>query len=171
MSEQSKELAAVAENALIEWSGQGIKHIATPAGNATLLPGAVTPVATAVWAIARPWLESLIVKSLDAVSEVDKKHGRIVEHFLKAETVEVPEKKGPGGKVIEDAHNETKIVIAKDLGDLSDSDARAIIGKIVDPAILEGYLASEALDGKGLKDAIERRIKAIAEKGAGKGKK
>ena len=157
------------ENVLIEWTGIGAKHIATEHGNAFLIPKAVTPVPVAVWETARPWVANLIIPNASAVSEADLNHGRFIEHHVKSETVVVPEKKGPGGKVTEPGSTTSKITDAKDLADLPDSEARLLIGKIVDPRILQGYLESESLDDKpALKGAIERQIKEVESKGAGK---
>lgn len=153
------------ENALIEWTGLGIKHIATPEGNAICLPGAITPVPTAIWALSRDWFKDLIVTSTAGIDKKDLDHGRFIEHHVKVSVEEIPEKKGPGGKVVKEASTGT-VVEAKDLADLEDSEARKIIDKIVDPLILEGYLANDALDSKAsLKGAIERRLKVVEEKG------
>lgn len=158
------------ENALIEWTGIGIKHIATPEGNATCFPGSVTPVPKVIWATCREWFKDLIVPSRGSVDQKALDHGRFIEHHLKVEVVEVPEKKGPGGKVVEEATTEIRIGV-KDLADLEDSEARQIIEKIVDPAVLTGYLESEVLDSKAsLKGAIERRLKVVEEKGSKGGK-
>jgi hypothetical protein len=173
MSEATtKENETLAENVLLEWTGIGAKHIATEAGNAFLIPGAVTPVPVAIWAIARPWNLPLIITDKNTVSEEHLKHGRLLEHYVKAETSEVPEKRGPGGKVTEEARVVTKITGAKDLQDLPDSEARKLLDKIVDIAVLQGYLDNPELDAfPGLKGAIERRITTVEEKGKGKGKK
>lgn len=170
MSETAE--ATIPENVLIEWTGIGAKHIATPDGNAFLIPKAVTPIPTAIWATARPWVQGLIIESKDKASEAQLNDGRFIEHHVKIKTTEIPEKKGPGGKVIEDARVSVEIVEAKDLADLPDSEARALISKIVDPLILQGYLDSPSLDSfPGLKGAIERQIKDVETKGKGKGKK
>ena len=167
MSEETK--SELPENVLIEWTGIGAKHIATEAGNVFLIPKAVTPVPVAVWSIARPWVESLIVKDTRALPDAELNEGRFVEHHVKAETTVIPEKKGPGGKIVESAVTTVQITEAKDLGDLPDSEARALVAKIVDPLLLQGYLDSPALDDKpGLKGAIERRITEIETKGTKK---
>ena len=153
------------ENALIEWTGVGAKHLATDKGNAFCIPKAITPVPVEVWAIARAWYKDLIVLSKNDVSKEDLDYGRFIEHHIKATTVEVPEKKGPGGKVLEEASTET-VLEAKDLADLEESQARKIIDMIVDPAILTAYLDNPDLDSKAsLKGAIERRLKVVEEKG------
>lgn len=157
------------ENVLIEWTGLGAKHIATEHGNAFLIPQAVTPIPVAVWATARPWVSGLIIESASKVSEAQLKEGRFIEHHVKSETVVVADKKGPGGKITEPGSTAVQITDAKDLADLPDSEARLLIGKIVDPRILQGYLESESLDDKpALKGAIERQIKEVESKGAGK---
>lgn len=156
------------ENALIEWTGLGAKHLATEHGNAFCIPKAITPIPLAIWNTARPWVKDLIVTSKGAVEQVDLDHGRFIEHHLKVEVVEVPEKKGPGGKVLEEATTETRIE-AKDLADLEDSEARKMIALIVDPEILKGYLENPDLDSKAsLKGAIERRLKEVEDKGTRK---
>ena len=161
----------MADNALIEWTGLGAKHIATQEGNAFFIPGAITPVPVAVWQIARPWVKDLIVEDARSLEQKDKDNGRFVEHFVSVEAVEIPEKKGGGGKIVEEARTEYS-VSAKDLSDLKDSEARAVIAKIVDIAVLESYLTSEALDAfPALKGAIERQIKDVNEKGTPKGSK
>lgn len=158
------------ENALIEWTGVGAKHIATEHGNAFCIPKSITPIPSEIWSVARGWYSDLIVTSAASVDQKDLDHGRFIEHHLKAKVVEVPEKKGPGGKVVEEAHTETVLEV-KDLADLEDSEARKIIDKIVDPAILTAYLENPELDSKAsLKGAIERRLKVVEEKGSKGGK-
>lgn len=153
------------ENVLIEWTGLGAKHIATEKGNAFCIPKAITPIPVEIWSLARNWHKDLIVTNPALVEQVALDHGRFVEHHVKVSTVEVPEKKGPGGKVVEEATTET-VLDAKDLADLEESEARTVIGKIVDPAILQGYLENPELDSKtSLKGAIERRLKVVEEKG------
>lgn len=169
MSEVSEK--TLPENVLIEWTGIGAKHIATEHGNAFLIPKAVTPIPVAVWATARPWVANLIISSTSAAMEAELNEGRLIEHHVKSETVVVAEKKGPGGKVVEPGSTTVQITDAKDLADLPDSEARALISKIVDPLILEAYLDSPSLDDKpGLKGAIERQIKDVDVKGNGKKK-
>jgi hypothetical protein len=53
--------------------------------------------------------------------------------------------------------------------DLPDSEARAILEKIVDPSVLETYLTSPELDDKpALKGAVDRRLSEVKEKGSKK---
>lgn len=156
---------------LLEWTGAGSKHIATELGNAFLITRSITRVPSDIWAIARPWNEDLIVPATQILSDKEKELGRIIEHGVKVEVENVPESKGPGGKVLSPARKVSKIVEAKDLKDLPDSEARAILSKIVDPAVLNGYLEDPSLDDKqALKGAIERRLKEVEEKGSKKGK-
>ena len=164
ITEAVKTAAASAANALIEWTGKGIKHIATEAGNAILYPGAITPVPKEIWGIARGWVAHLIVESAFGTEQKHLDEGRFIEHFVKVSTEEIPEKKGPGGKVVEEARTET-VVEAKDLADLPESEAKKIIAKIVDLEILKAYSESPSLDGKtAITGAIERQIKAVEEK-------
>lgn len=167
------EEAKLAESVLLEWTGIGAKHIATALGNAFMIPKSVTPVPVAVWELARPWIVAagLLVPSKDGVSQEALDHGRIIEHGVKVEVIATPAKKGPGGKILEDATNVTTITAAKDLMDLPDSEARALISKIFDPLLLKSYLESPAMDAfPGLKGAIERQLKSVEAGGKKKGK-
>ena len=164
ITEAVKTAASNAANALIEWTGTGIKHIATGAGNAILYPKAITPVPKEIWEIARDWVSHLIVESVVGVDPKHIEDGRIVEHFVKVTKEEIPEKKGPGGKVVEEARTAT-VVEATDISKLKDSEAKKIIEKIVDLEILAAYAESPALDDRpALKGAIERQIKEVEEK-------
>lgn len=154
---------------LLEWTGLGAKHLATDAGNAFLIPRSITRVATPIWEIARPWHTDLIVPAGEILSDKDKELGRIIEHSVTVAVENVPERKGPGGTVTAPARRSTKVTAAKDLKDLSDSEARTLLTKIVDPVTLEGYLKDPELDGlPSLKGAIERRLKEVQEKGSKK---
>lgn len=162
----------LASHVHIEWTGIGAKHINTEEGSAFLIPKSVTPVHPAVWEIARPWLVGLIIKDPRACTEAELNDGRLIEHGFTVDTVVVPPKKGPGGKILEEGTSSTKITSAKDLQDMEDSVARALIAKIFDIAILQEYLTSSVLDASpGLKGAIERRIVEIEKKGAKKAAK
>lgn len=156
----------------VEWTGIGAKHIQTEAGSAFMIPKSVTPVRTEVWEIARPWVASLIITDTKSVTEAQLSEGRFLEHGITVEVVSTPAKKGPGGKIVEEGSTSTKITSAKDLMDMADSEARAIISKIFDIRILQEYLESPDMDAfAGLKGAIERRIVEIEKKGAKKGSK
>lgn len=155
----------MSDNALIEWTGIGATHIATPEGNAFCIPKAITPIPVAIWTIAREWNKHLIIASESEATKEQLDHGRFIEHHAEVTTETVDAKKGPGGKIIEEAST-TTVIEAKDLADLAETEARKVIGKIVDPQILQGYLDNPALDAlPGLKGAIERRLKVIEEKG------
>lgn len=169
MAETTETEITVSPFVLLEWTGLGGKHIATEIGNAFLIPRAVTPVAREIWEIAREWHTDLIVPASQILSDTEKNLGRIIEHAVKIATENIPEAKGPGGKVITPARKVSKIVEAKDLKDLPDSEARALLAKIVDVAVLQAYLDSSELDAfAALKGAIERRIKEVEEKGTKK---
>jgi hypothetical protein len=155
-AESAKAAEIQATHALIEWTGDGIKHFTDGVTSAFCIPGAITPVPVELWTTVRDWVKDLIVEDVKSIDEATKKQGRFVEHHV---TV----KKGPGGRVAS--------VSAKDLVNLSDSEARAMVAKMVDPALLNAYLDSEDLDGRDVvKGAIERRIKEVEAKGS-KGKK
>lgn len=171
MAETNETETAPSPFVLLEWTGVGAKHIATEIGNAFLIPKSVTRVARGIWEIAREWHLDLIVPASQILTDTEKNLGRIIEHAIKVTTENVPEVKGPGGKIVTPARKVSKIVDAKDLKDLQDSEARALLSKIVDPAVLKGYLEDPELDGKdALKGAIDRRLKEVGEKGSKKGK-
>jgi len=144
-------------HALIEWTGKGIKHFTSEGvGSAFCIPGAITPVPLDLWEVVRDWVKDLIVTDTASLSQEVKDQGRFVEHHLAV-------KKGPGGRIAG--------LVAKDLVDLTDSEARDIVKKIVDIQILTEYLDAPELDGRDVvKGAIERRIKEV-EKNGTKGKK
>lgn len=156
-AEAAKAAEIQATHALIEWTGDGIKHFTHELhGSAFCIPGAITPVPVELWTAVRDWVKDLIVEDAKSLDDATKKQGRFVEHYV---TV----KKGPGGRVAS--------VAAKDLVNLSDSEARAMVAKMVDIELLTAYLDSEDLDGRDVvKGAIERRIKEVEAKGS-KGKK
>lgn len=156
---------------LLEWTGAGAKHLATEAGNSFLIPRSVTRVPAPIWEIARPWHTDLIVPASAILSDKEKDLGRIIEHGVNVSVETIPEVKGPGGKVVAPARKVSKVVDSKDLKDLPDSEARALLSKIVDPVVLQGYLEDPALDGlPSLKGAIERRLTEVKEKGTKKDK-
>lgn len=159
----------MSDKILIEWTGLGGQHIATEHGKVFMIPKAVTPVPVAVWEVARPWFQDTIVLKGTVLTKEQEDQGRFIEHAAKVEIEEVPEKKGPGGKILEKASTKTMLSDIKDLADLPDSEARAILEKIVDTAILTEYLDSPDLDDKpALKGAVERQLKAVEEKGSKK---
>lgn len=162
----------IAGHVHIEWTGIGAKHIQTEFGSAFLIPRSVTPVRTEVWEAARPWLASLIINDTKSHTDAQLADGRLLEHGITVEVVTIPAVKGPGGKIMSEASSTTKITSAKDLMDMADSEARAIIAKIFDIRILQEYLESPEMDAfAGLKGAIERRIVVIEKNGAKKGSK
>lgn len=159
----------MSENILIEWTGKGAQHIATEHGKVFMIPEAVTPVPLVVWETARPWFKDQIVAKGTVLTQEQREQGRFIEHAAEIKVEEVPEKKGPGGKVVEAASTKATITEVKDLADLPDSEARAILEKIVDPAVLNAYLTSPELDDKpALKGAVERQLKVVEEKGTKK---
>lgn len=159
----------MSDNILIEWTGDGAQHIATEHGKVFMIPKAITPVPLIVWETARPWFKDIIVPKGTILTAEQISQGRFIEHAATVKVEDVPEKKGPGGKILEAATSKATITDVKDLADLPDSDARAILEKIVDPAVLGAYLESPELDDKpALKGAIERQMKAIEEKGSKK---
>jgi len=156
-------------NVLIEWTGIGAKHLSTEVGNAFLIPRSITRVPTAVWEIVRPWNMDLIVPASQILSDKERDIGRIIEHSVTVTTENIPERKGPGGKVEAPARKTAKVTAAKDLKDLPDTEARALLSKIVDPVTLQGYLEDPELDGMdSLKGAIERRLTEVQKKGSKK---
>lgn len=156
----------MSDNILIEWTGDGAHHIATEHGRVFMIPKAITPVPLIVWETARPWFKDIIVPKGAILTAEQISHGRFIEHAAAVKVEEVPEKKGPGGKVVEAASTKATITEVKDLADLPDSEARAILEKIADPAVLNAYLTSSELDDKpALKGAVERQLKVVEEKG------
>lgn len=159
----------MSDNILIEWTGKGAHHIATEHGKVFMIPEAITPVPLTVWEAFRAWNKDLIVPKGTILTETQKSQGRFIEHAATVKVEEVPEKKGPGGKVVEQAAVKATITDVKDLADLPDSEARPLLEKIVDVEVLTAYLESPDLDDKpALKGAIERQIKAVEEKGSKK---
>jgi hypothetical protein len=159
----------MSDKILIEWTGKGAQHIATEHGKVFMIPEAITPVPLIIWETARPWLKDLIVVEGTILTEEQSSQGRFIEHAAKVTIEEVPEKKGQGGKVLEPKTTKATITDVKDLADLPDSEARAILSKIVDPAVLEEYLTSTELDDKpALKGAVDRRLTEVKEKGSKK---
>jgi hypothetical protein len=159
----------MSENILIEWTGKGAQHIATEHGKVFMIPEAITPVPIAIWETARPWFKDLIVTKGTVLTSEQASQGRFIEHAAKVEVEDVPAKKGPGGKVLETATSKATITDVKDIVDLPDSEARAILEKIVDPSVLETYLTSPELDDKpALKGAVDRRLSEVKEKGSKK---
>lgn len=155
--ESAKVDESKASHALIEWTGLGIKHFkADNVGEAFCIPGAVTPVPVELWAAVRDWVKDLIVEDAGDLSKAAKDAGRFIEHHVVI-------KKGPGGRV--------SAVLAKDLPDLQDSEARALIAKMFDTELLTAYMDDGRLDGRpALLGAVERQIREI-EKNGTKGKK
>jgi hypothetical protein len=164
----------LASHVQIEWTGIGAKHIATPKGNSFMIPKAVTPIPREVWELARPWIEAagLIITHKSQANQEQLDQGRIIEHGIKVETVTIPAKKGPGGKILEEGSSTAKITEALALQDMPDSEARALIEKTFDPVLLKEYLESPELDAfPGLKGAIERQLTAVEKGGKKKGSK
>lgn len=162
----------MSDKILIEWTGEGAQHIATEHGKVFMIPKAITPVPLIVWETARPWFKDLIVAKGTVLTQEQESQGRFIEHAAKVEVEEIPAKKGQGGKILEPKTSKATITDVKDLSDLPDSEARALLDKIVDPAVLESYLTSTELDDKpALKGAIDRRLVEVKEKGTKKAKK
>lgn len=159
----------MSENILIEWTGIGAQHIATEHGKVFMIPKAITPVPLAIWETARPWFADIIVPKGTVLTKEQESQGRFIEHAAEVKVEQVPEKKGPGGKIVEKATSKATITNVKDLADLPDSEARPLLEKIVDPAVLTAYLESPELDDKpALKGAVERQLKVIEDKGTKK---
>lgn len=153
----------MSEHILIEWTGKGAQHIATEQGKVFMIPEAITPVPLAIWETARPWFRDLIVPKGTILTDTQQSQGRFIEHAAKVEVEEIPAKKGQA------ATSKATITDVKDLADLPDSEARVLLDKIVDPAVLEAYLTSTELDDKpALKGAIDRRLVEVKEKGSKK---
>ena len=164
----------LASHVQIEWTGIGAKHVATPKGNAFMIPRAVTPIPREVWELARPWIEAsgIIISSRTQATQEQLDDGRIIEHGIKVEVTNTPAKKGPGGKILEEGSSTAKITEALALQDMPDSEARALIQKTFDPILLKEYLDSPELDAfPALKGAIERQLKVVEAGGKKKGSK
>lgn len=159
----------MSDKILIEWTGDGAQHIATEHGKVFMIPKAITPVPLDVWETARPWFKDSIVPKGTVLTAEQLSQGRFIEHAATVEVVETAAEKGPGGKIVKAATSKAKISDVKDLADLADSEARAILEKIVDPVVLSEYLKSPELDDKpALKGAIERQRQTVLEKGSKK---
>ena len=90
---------------------------------------------------------------------------RFGEHGIDATTEQVPEKKGPGGKVIEEAKTVTKIKAAKGLADYDQEKAIELVQACNNLKDLKSWSKAEVRPGVAvaIKDQIEKIEKTEGE--------
>ena len=157
MSEETKP-KTLSESVILEWTGDNIKHVPE---NIVLNTG-TNEVPRKSWEASRWMVEDLIAKN---PTEAERKEGRIIEHGIDATTEQVPEKKGPGGKVIEEAKTITKIKAAKGLADYDQEKAIELVQACNNLKDLKSWSKAEVRPGVAvaIKDQIEKIEKAEGE--------
>lgn len=155
----SEETPILSENVIIEWTGDCIKHIP----ERIILNTGTNEVPRKLWEASRWMVEDLIATG--PLDDKARKEGRIIEHGIDATTEQVPEKKGPGGKVVEEAKTVTKIKTAKGLADYDQEKAIELVQACNNLKDLKSWSKAEVRPGVAvaIKDQIEKIEKAEGE--------
>ena len=114
---------------LVEWTGDNIKYIA----DKVFLNTGINEVEVSAWERLRWMVEDIIAADKDAITEADKKAGRIIEQ---------------GAEVIASTKPAAPAVVksAESLADLSVAKAVKLVGNCNSLSTLEAWKASESRD-------------------------